>query len=1033
MSNTGNFLSWNANEADTEPRSWTGESPLLLEANAGTGKTYSLVRIVKKLILLQGIDLEKIVILTFTKKAAREMRERLHELLLKEVERHEGNKFSLALQQLSYSQITTIHSFCFWIIRQFPEVFGISHEVKLISDKELMSDLVTTYLRQTEIMKLFPNHEQPIPVELSDLKNHIVQVVNHNQALLSKSYDYISYQNWEKKKISDFYYKTTLDFDSNLKDKFKGQKLSYQEMIRLVYEKLVVEGFKNQQPSNLVLKLRSRFQACVVDEFQDTDLYQWEIVKSIFELGQTPVVVIGDPKQSIYAFRGADLRVYQRAKEEIKAAGGVWARLTTNYRTVQGLLHKTNWLSAAIFHSTGENWGKLTYQKDQNEWSRPCDEQDLKIRWADKTNNEVPTLQWIDFVKPDSIAEIREQFIKEIIKAIPQLIGRSVEVKSEGGWMTRPLTYADIAVLADRNMTLQKINKELTQSGIPSIVVGKADIWQSEAAYELHRLFRFLERPTDSARRRALLFGVWAQADLNDIEQEQSALNMRLEKHLVQGLDFYNRHQFSALINWVSLWSPNWLVQLLTQNRGERLLTDLYHLMDLATEAANNRIFQSKTPLEWVEQNFMTPTDSEEIEDIRLDKSSDAVRLLTLHNSKGLEFPVVFLMYGLGYESINYTQNGLAVYRGESAGLEKGHWWFANNLKDFGNEQLVNSQTFQGDSLKEGISQDRELEEKRLWYVGITRAQLALYLPHSMNTPNRAKIRNLFSWFDDFKENLSGEEQQEFEQIFKPQKPTQISVQDKGEPSIQTSFKTEFLQLNYSCPLPLITSFSNEHNKRQRQPQKEMENAESRETDESAFTPNDTDLFGGTWFGNLFHKAMELWNWTSNPDPQIVLDNPNLATILNENPFEEFDRGKLLTYLEKLMRNTLSVPLVGLDCSLQQLQPQQLKKEISFLNHESDNHRFVKGVIDVLILLKNRFYIIDYKTNLLKSYDQASLEKAMQENDYTLQAQFYAEAVKKHLKNLTGSNYRFGGCLYLFVRALDVDSGALGQYYIKGE
>ncbi len=1000
---------WNADSANTSSNKWDANSPLLLEANAGTGKTYSLVRIAYRLIMERGIDLDSLLILTFTKKAAREMKDRLRQLLLDKLTDNPSDEQRIRLQkalgQISWAQISTIHSFCYWVISRYPQFFQLPSHPELEDKEQVLRKLVVGFLRNEPLRDISAQNLESM--SLKELMQVTRNVLGNEHDLLAR-YVYLSYNDQEehRKALSDFQRTWAEKVQRNRYEYFqKSGTLSYDEIIKLMLDRLAA----GEAGDPLLRALRGRFKAGIVDEFQDTDQLQWDIISRILPPHESTLVVIGDPKQSIYAFRGADLRVYQKVKKEIEKYGTL-ARLGTNFRTVGPLLEKVNRFSQIIFQNTPRGWGNLTY--DEAQMSRACDVNQLHLRWAQSLSPVFSFLSVPSYGPNTDVGtdRVRDMFLECVVSKILQLVGRRVVVRggADQSETERALDYGDFVILADTNDNLRQAFLKLSAHGIPSVIVGKSRLWDTQAALGILTLLRFLERPSDPRRRKSLLYSFWCSATLEEIEDNQSALNVGLEVGLSLGCKLYQEKKFYSLVAWVSTWSKNWPNKPLNESLGYRLITDVYHIVDKLTEAALRGELQYQTPYEWILKKIEESAKDVEPDDLRLDRSSRTVKMMTLHQSKGLEFPVVFLFYGLSASNPRYIHNScLSIYRGESENLDRGMWCFASKVNDL-QALAIND----GNLLKENIAHDEVLERKRLWYVGLTRAQLACFVS-AMGVKRSHITKEIFPLLGDIlKENLET-----------------VNLSEKVEPGSWREdeglfYRSELKERKrQSFSEPWITSYSYESSKLKKQPYEWKD--EEHEKDEADSEEHPGDRWGGAWFGDLFHKCMQYWDWTDRTDGGVkdsvekFLQTGEYLNFLKQLVPELWRNNleEITGEIAQLMMSTITTPLAPLSVKLDELKKDTMRKEIPFLNYRDDESHFIKGVIDLLFTYNDSWYILDYKTDRLENYDPQNLQKAMEQNHYNLQAKFYESAVRKHIQSLRGVG--IGGIFYLFVRGLD--------------
>ncbi|EMP08576.1 UvrD/REP helicase N-terminal domain protein [Leptospira interrogans serovar Pyrogenes str. 200701872] len=299
-----------------------------IEASAGTGKTYTIMEIVIDLILEHKIPLTQILILTYTEKAAGELKERLRKKLI-------SSGLTKEARELDQVTISTIHGFCNTILKEYP-VETETHTNWILTDA-LERLNIALYKLQHEEWNSWVDPEKLEDFILSSKyrfkKENIL--ISASKLLSGKKYEY---SNETTTMTSEtFLQKTALIIADMVLKEFKTSEwMSYDQMILKTRDSL--------ENSRLRKALQSRYRVGILDEFQDTDGAQYEIFKRLFleSNDDRALYLIGDPKQSIYGFRGADIGIYLQAKEELKKHKAEEISLNVNYRSVPELIRAYN-------------------------------------------------------------------------------------------------------------------------------------------------------------------------------------------------------------------------------------------------------------------------------------------------------------------------------------------------------------------------------------------------------------------------------------------------------------------------------------------------------------------------------------------------------------------------------------------------------------------------------------------------------------------------------------------------------------------
>ena len=360
---------------------------MYIEASAGTGKTYTITGIIQKLIDAK-VELEKILVVTYTEKAAGELRDRIRK--------------ACPDKDVDNAPIFTIHSFCQKTLSEFYFTANQCANLSLVADTAV-EDFIDLWIRDvlkedSEFQRLFESSEKESTF-INNLKRDFKQALSKyylntegkedkeivsqdnfyinisktafvhdftyqecdsllaqaetDYPSIKKEYDHVFSKIGSKenvKKVAE--YKIKRFYLSQLKklylawqnEKEKNKSQSYDDMLRSVREAVCDKN------SALKEQLQKKYTYAIIDEFQDTNQKQWDIFKSIFmEDKDHTIIVVGDPKQSIYAFQGADVNVYSKAVKSIADNGGAAWSLQTNYRSTNAMVEACNCLFKDFF------------------------------------------------------------------------------------------------------------------------------------------------------------------------------------------------------------------------------------------------------------------------------------------------------------------------------------------------------------------------------------------------------------------------------------------------------------------------------------------------------------------------------------------------------------------------------------------------------------------------------------------------------------------------------------------------------------
>ncbi len=471
-------------------------------------------------------------------------------------------------------------------------------------------------------------------------------------------------------------------------------------------------------PTPLLRAVGNRYRAALIDEFQDTDPVQWRILRLAFADGAHLLVMVGDPKQAIYRFRGGDLDTYRRAR---RGAGRVHA-LLENRRSCPVLLGTLNRLMAPA----GLPRSALPVPAVEARSSRrgPVGMAPVRLLWlgSDRAaGNPPPTRSELEARLPALVAD-----------GVQELLGEAPGLEAGDGGPARPLRAGDIALLVHHHRQAEALRRALERRGIASRLVSKADVFASPAATALQRLLDALADPADPNRLRLLaaspLLGWSAGRIACASDGAWSGLAGQLH---ALARDLPQRGPLGVLSRLVD---GEGLARL---SAGGRLLADLQQVAELLQERLHADRLGLAAAADWLRRLRLDQSRATgpipEAHQAHSDKVDEAVSVITVHRSKGLEFPVVicpYLWQAAGTPPARGPQVGARWQprRGEEAHLDlhlRTHWgqgWRAHHQH-----------------------RDAErAERERLAYVAVTRAQHLLVLAWG---PARGQQANpLFPW-----------------------------------------------------------------------------------------------------------------------------------------------------------------------------------------------------------------------------------------------------------------------------------------------
>jgi len=732
----------------------------LIQADAGTGKTYTITNLVVFLVAREDVPIENILAVTYTKAATAELRERIRERLrqamqvLQQEPTREGGirdpafeelrdctdderrrrvaRLERARGDLDRATISTIHSFCQLVLGTWPEYTGhLAVEDFLETPGELVEELVDDYLTSKLFHKPAAAADTLALCQSGGLKRE--QLIKLGTQVIAKPAAVISLGGTGDHPRREFVQWIRQKFRKRLHD---YRLLTYDELLQRV-----AQALRGDDGLKLAKELRRAWPAVLVDEFQDTDMVQWDIFEHgwLGDGNNVYLYLVGDPKQSIYGFRGADVYVSARAQEVIRPERRV--TLDVNWRSDQRYLEALNRLYLAAepggelpakdhevfgfredfvsFHPARVPPGKVPERRSRirDPAGRPL--RAMSIRWLGDR-----LLPASAFSSKGKVARVIPRLVAaDIVRLLES--GAQINRADDGGrpgWLS--VAPSDIAVLVRTNDQAAAIAGELRKLDVAAVTSLSGSVFASEAARMVSLWLEALVEPASSRAARALAvmplfaFRAW---ELDKLTKEppgggKDPGGARLEQLQADIARWSEQAEATGIIAALNaMLASRWPQQARFFSRpdAERLLTDLRHLGELLHKARIRQRLGLGGLRQWLQRQRQNSTVESEAAEIRLDTDEEAVRVLTVHKAKGLEFPIVFLPY----------------FWAGSGGARKGDVFSYHECRE-GDYPL---HIWAGmDAPKETVRKRRReslQEDMRLLYVALTRArhQCVLY------------------------------------------------------------------------------------------------------------------------------------------------------------------------------------------------------------------------------------------------------------------------------------------------------------------
>jgi len=627
------------------------EGHMLLEASAGTGKTYSLMRVLLRLLVEKGIELDRILVVTFTNAATDELSSRLRSNLTELIEqirlKKNGSfndlldsweekkycsaeileKLQTALNKIDDAAIFTIHGFCQRILQDFVFSSKGNYDIEIGDDSDAKDKALTTFLR-TNLPKAYPT----CPTEQLSLARDIpwADILSTAAGLsrtkpLTQQMKLMKDSEHEPEEETNQFFNTFIDQATTLYEKNKKDErlFTFDDLLIEAEERIVKDPEFTKAIQNL-------YGAALIDEFQDTDPIQYSIFKHLFlddPEGSKPVIFVGDPKQSIYRFRNASLETYLLAKNEINNL----YQLVKNYRSTPGIIAGVNeyfnpegkgpdggFLNQALTYSPVQfNKKKLPLLLEKNGKLEPLPSFAF---WSNADTKALSNAEALRDMEAIAIAEEIESLLKE-------------NVLYEG----RRLRPSDISILVAKRFHADKVIEQLRKRGIRTLRSSNENVLCSKEAHELKSVLEAMYDPRDTrlvaAAQATRIFG----DSLNDLLNNDAA-SAQARLLLENSAKIYEKRGIIAAVS--NLFAGAKTEERLLQYGGERALTNYQHILELLHQQ-HNTIDNLQGLLRWLKQEQKKNNDSYTL---RRETDSDVVRVETIHSSKGLQYPVVYYL-----------------------------------------------------------------------------------------------------------------------------------------------------------------------------------------------------------------------------------------------------------------------------------------------------------------------------------------------------------------------------------------------------
>ena len=1052
----------------------------VLEASAGTGKTFTVGALVARYVAEGVATLPEMLVITFGRAASQELRERVRAQLV-EAERELADPVSArgqggliahlatgsddevaarrrrvtdALAGFDGATIATTHQFCDLVLKSLGVAGDTDARVKLVENLDDLVEQVSDDL----FLERYGNKSEEPPFSASTARSIASRVVHDPQAELAPA------GADDGSTIAE-----RVQFGASVRAEIDRRKqrlgiLSFDDLLSRLAHALDAAGAPARD------RMRHRWKIVLVDEFQDTDPVQWQVIERAF-VGASTVVLVGDPKQAIYAFRGGDVVTYLDALESATDI----RTLPTNYRSDGPLVDALQ----VLMH--GAELGDPRIAVHPVSAHRPGS------RLAGLPSPHPVRLRAI---RPDDsgavgIDPLRERIAVDLADDVARLL--SSDATFDDGDDVRPVRAGDVAILMFSLKQVDLFRDALRARGIPSVDTSGGSVLVEKAGDEWLSLLEALEQQR-TPRVRAVALGPFVGHTPASLDEGGDDLTDEIAEQVRGWLDLFRARGIAAVHESIS--AGGLAERVLSQPEGERLLTDLDHVAEALHDVAHRERLGLPALLEWLRRERRRAARSEE-RTRRLDTDAAAVQIVSIHRSTGLQWPIVYLptLFNRWFE--------------QRPEFHRYHDGITRTL-DVGGAAT--------DEVRRQARREDAAEELRLTYVAMTRAQSQLVtwwgaskdaansgfsrlllarqpgdsvVPERVALPSDHELGHVLRRWE-------GAGALHLEVVDEPEAPVRVQPADLGDAGTDLGVRvfdraidTAWRRTSYSG---LIRA---EEQSREPVVKTEPEVAgtddeNQPDDDEIVSTVPDTepdgplspmnDLPAGATFGSLVHGVLEhadpeapslvaelrdhvaeqLRWWPVDAGADAIADALVPMQLTSLGPLADSLRLADIPLTDRLRELDFEIPLVGGDRADRPSADTALRQVAGVLRRHLDEtdpmlayaeklespalgdqvlRGYLSGSIDVVLRVPDpaaghRYVVVDYKTNMLGvpdrplgalDYTPELMTEAMLHSHYPLQALLYSAALHRFLRWRVPDydpERHLGGILYLYVRGM---------------
>ncbi|WP_168919823.1 exodeoxyribonuclease V subunit beta [Enterobacteriaceae endosymbiont of Donacia clavipes] len=810
-----------------------------------------------------------------------------------------------------------------------------------------------------------------------------------------------------------------------IKEKKKKKKISFNDLLNILNKEL--NGISGDQISK---DIRNLFPVVLVDEFQDTDQQQYNILKKIY-LNQSKHIIflIGDPKQAIYSFRGANIFTYLQASSEIKKC----YTLKNNWRSSSTMVNSVNKLFSNRSHPF----------LFKNIVFRPIFYTIKKLNYHLIINDKIkPGITFWYMNKKISINLYKKKIAYQCAYKICKLIilGQKNKAFLHKNGKNQKITISDITILVRNRYESDILQEEFIKFNLPSIYLSKFDnIFETQEAKELFLLLKSILEPNKKKRIINFLASKLFNIDLSYFDNDK-------KKYFIKKIIYkFTKYKYiwekKGILNMLEtiFLKDSFFLQKNNSNYIKKKIVNILYLGELIQISCFN-IKNNKIIIKWLLQQITYPNKTLLNKQNELHNDINKIKIMTIHKAKGLQFPIVWLPFISSNTLDSINNNGIIFHNRKN---------FEINIDFKKNNESI--KLFLEESLSENL---------RLLYVALTRSIFHCSIGISNIKFNNSKQQNLYLSYNtslnfliknknnnsniNLKKKLNNLKNKDiWIQNIEKKKIIKLNIIYKKE--IKDKYLLKFKNKNFNYKNKILLSYS--------QIKKEQDNYlnNSNNNYKHKFLNFNKKNIKKTQYtfpigknvGIIIHNILEKLNFT-----KPIINNFIKKELIKKNIDSSWS-----IILTKWLNNILLTPLGNNKIILSKINNANKKTEFEFFlsikdffSSEKFNNiinkydfisnkltklnfqkikGFLTGVIDLIFLWNQKYYIIDYKTNWLgynhKYYQKKYLKKDICLNRYDIQYQIYTLALHKYLNyRIINYNYEnnFGGVIFLYIRGI---------------